>query len=171
MEEFVIRRAARQDLKALMSLKQAYTLQTYKGFASTETLNNIPKDQWGQVFEAWLANPHIQLDVLWVREKLCAFSAYRLKEAQETPDLPEGEILALEVLMGTSPLYADALVTDTLAGLARMGVKRVRVWVLRDNFRSRFEYERYGFKADGETKEELFGGQLARWTRYVYRMP
>ena len=61
------------------------------------------------------------------------------------------------------------LYQHALAALDGRGLGQVHQWVLRDNFRVRFQLERSGFKADGARRAITFEGQPLQITRYLYR--
>ncbi len=74
----------------------------------------------------------------------------------------------------SSELYAIYLLpsawgsglAEPLINLALSGMTDVVLWVLDDNPRARRFYERVGFVADGEKREESFGSAVVKEVRY-----
>jgi GNAT superfamily N-acetyltransferase len=82
-------------------------------------------------------------------------------------DGPDGELGMINVVpeaWGTG--VAQPLFDRAIAGLRDAGHKEAVLWCLEGNARARRFYERNGWRTDGATKDDTFGGALAREVRY-----
>ncbi len=169
MQKHVIRPAEPSDIQDMVQLHKEYRLQTYQGFPALQ--NQKEADCWGKNIQEWLQTPQMRVLVLLLDGAMRAITAYRLQEAEAGMQKSEGEIVNLEILPGTPTQFSGALVSYILKDLAGMGSKKVRVWLLRDNLRSRYGYEQLGFKADGSICQVTTCGEDFCMTRYVYQIP
>jgi GNAT superfamily N-acetyltransferase len=83
-----------------------------------------------------------------------------------------GELYAIYVrpeLIGTGA--GRALMEAVLTRSAERGFARVRLWVLKENGRSRRFYERAGFAPDGAEQAEDYDGTALAEVRYVRNLP
>jgi hypothetical protein len=157
----VIRPAQPEDMQALLSLRQEYCKEIYRGF---DVLCDLKDDeQWVASFKAWMEDPAMQIRLLYLDNILKAFSACRIDAASA-----HSEIVELQCLPDTPPEESLKLVESILKELNALGVSQVTVWVLRDNLRSRFHYQQLGFKPDGNSRETQVSGETLSWTRYIY---
>lgn len=156
----VIRPALPEDMSSLIKLRRDYCQQAYKGF---DVLCNLEDDQeFTDIFLKWLKDPKERVALLFLDDLLMAFAAYRL------PDKTSGEILELQCLPGVALQDIQALVDTILKEISDLDATYVEVWVLRDNLRARFNYQQFGFKPVGGSRETLVGDAKLPFTRYIY---
>lgn len=156
----LIRPALPEDMDALLRLRREYCQQIYKGF---DVLCNLEDDQeYAVKFQQWLKDPAARVTLLYLDDTLMAFSAYRL------PDPTSGEILDLQCLPSAAFQDVQALLESILKEMTGLDASFVEVWVLRDNLRSRYHYQQFGFKPVGGIKEMAVGDVALPFTRYVY---
>ena len=157
----VIRPAQPEDMQAMLTLRQEYCQQAYRGF---DVLCDLKDDeQWVASFKAWMEDPAMRIRLLYLDGALKAFSACRIDEASA-----HSEIVELQCLPDTPAEDSLALVESVLKEMSILGASQITVWVLRDNLRSRFHYQQLGFKPDGNSRETQISGETLSWTKYVY---
>jgi len=89
-------------------------------------------------------------------------------DARDEDSMATGELRALNLhpeAFGSG--LASLLHGAGLAALAAAGHRAALLWVARDNPRARHFYEREGWRADGGTKDDVFGGGTVAEVRYV----
>lgn len=155
----VIRPALPEDMDALLKLRREYCQQIYKGF---DLLCNLEDDQeYALKFQQWLKDPLVRVSLLFMDDTLIAFSAYRL------PNPGPGEILDLQCLPSVALQDVQALLESVMKEMTDLDANYVGVWVLRDNLRTRYHYQQFGFKPVGGIKDMAVGNVTLPFTRYV----
>lgn len=158
----MIRPARPEDMDGLLKLNRTYCQQAYKGF---DVLCTMPDDQAvASTYGQWLTDPQVRMPLLYLDDKMAAFSVYRL------PALDPGEILSLEYTPDVSLTDVQALVDSILKDMTHLDSDIVQVWLLRDNLRARFYYQQFGFKPAGGVKQTVVGDLSLQYTRYIYRL-
>ena len=156
----VIRPASLEDFEALQSLRRGHCQHVYKGF---DVLCNLQDDQeFHDIFVQWLADSSIRISLLFLDQVLTAFCTYRFTGTSS------GEILELQYQPDAALADIQLMVESVLKDMELAGVPFAQVWILRDNLRSRFHYQQFGFKPIGGSKEKKVGDTSLFYTRYVY---
>ncbi len=145
----VIRPAMPEDMDALLRLRREYCLKIYKGF---DVLCNLEDDQeYAVKLQQWIRDPAVRVALLYLDDAPMAFSAYRVSDPISC------EILDLQCLPSAAFQDVQALLESVLKEMAGLDASFVEVWVLRDNLRTRYHYQQFGFKPVGGTKEMAVG--------------
>lgn len=156
----VIKPASPEDFEALQNLRRMHCQHVYKGF---DVLCNLKDDQeFHEIFTQWLADPSMKVSLLYLDAALTAFCTYRINGASS------GEILELQYQPDAALKDIQLLAEAALKDMESTGVPYAEVWILRDNLRSRFHYQQFGFKPIGGSKEKKIGDTSLFYTRYVY---
>lgn len=165
MAEKVIRPATREDISMLAELKSRYVRLLYRGFIPDAFLAIAEPAYYYNQLQDWLTQDKLQMDTLWVDGQPGGYIVYGVDGMDTSYGCIQEAAMAL-------PLDAQdhaLLYQHALAALDSRGLGQVHQWVLRDNFRVRFQLERSGFKADGARRAITFEGQPLQIARYLYR--
>ncbi len=156
----MIRPASAEDFEALQSLRRRHCQYVYKGF---DVLCNLKDDQeFHDIFMQWLADSDVRVSLLYLDAELTAFCTYRVN------GVANGEILEMQYQPEAALKDIQLLAETVLKDMESTGVPYVQVWILRDNLRSRFHYQQFGFKPIGGSKEKRIADASLFFTRYVY---
>ena len=156
----VIRPALPEDFEAVKQLRQGYCQHAYKGF---DVLCNLKDDQeFAELYQKWLSNPSIRVVLLYLDDVLTAFCTYCLSPSSC------GEIMELQYQPDAHLASLEHLVKYVIKDLEDSGARYVDIWILKDNLRTRFHYQHFGFKPIGGSREVKFGESSLSATRYVY---
>ena len=165
MAEKVIRPATREDISMLAELKSRYVRLLYRGFIPDAFLAIAEPAYYYNQLQDWLTQGKLQMDTLWVDGQPGGYIVYGVDGIDTSYGYIQEAAMAL-------PLDAQdhaLLYQHALAALDGRGLGQVHQWVLRDNFRVRFQLEHSGFKADGARRTITLEGQPLQIARYLYR--
>ena len=160
MKSVVIRPAEEKDLPVLADLKATYMRTCYDGYAPSDVLSRITGENYIAEFTAWLASPDYWIDVLEADGAIESYMVYRL-DGEDS-----GWILEART---TNPCDAERhrMLLDRVAGqLREKGCAWMRTWLPRSNYRKRFLYEGYGFRANGERRQDERHGHTYEMVQY-----
>ena len=149
----------------LAELKSRYVRLLYRGFIPDAFLAIAEPAYYYNQLQDWLTQDKLQMDTLWVDGQPGGYIVYGVDGMDTSYGCIQEAAMAL-------PLDAQdhaLLYQHALAALDGRGLGQVHQWVLRDNFRVRFQLERSGFKADGARRAITFEGQPLQIARYLYR--
>ncbi len=162
MSRIVIRSAAAEDLPALSELKATYMRTCYDGFARSDLLSRIGSDTYRGEVTDWLGSDDHRVDLL---EKDGIIESY-IVYYREHDGL--GWILETRTRKPNDTDAHRMLLDRAVAQMREMGCTAVHTWLLRSNYRKRFLYEGYGFRANGERRRDEFIGDSCEMVRYYY---
>lgn len=165
MTETVIRPAPLSVRDKLADLKSRYVRMLYRGFIPEEFLAIAEPAYYTNQLRDWLTQDQLHIDLLMRGEEIGGYIAYGVDRVDPSFGYIQEIVMRLPL---DSQDYA-LLYQHALAQLAAQGYPQVHQWVLRDNFRMRFQLELQGFKADGARRSMVFEGQPLQITRYLYR--
>ncbi len=164
-KEYCIRAAMGRDCDALAEIKASYVRSLYRGVVPAETLKGIDATPYRQMFAATLEAAGRQIVALENGDALDGFVI--MGADPETAGY--GMIFDAAIRPGCDPNGRDMLLEYAIRHLNNQGMENIHTWILRENFRVRFLYERFGFKAEGVTRTVENDGHEMRLTRYLYR--
>lgn len=165
MTDLVIREALSADDDTLAALKAHYVQALYYGFAPELILKLADPSTFIQQFHHWQEQDDFHMDVLLLKDVAQGYVIYGPDPADNAFGLIQEAVLDMAC---DSDIYA-ALYHHALDALASKGLPQVHQWVLKDNFRTRFLLEQYGFRLEGVRRMVDFDGQPVETTRYLYR--
>lgn len=148
------------DCECLSRLRSTYVADRYQCFLTPELLSLNEPAAYLSHFQQALAQGKMQLEVLEVSSKVCGYVLYGPDEEAE------GWGLIAETVCVTDADTHQLLIRYALHRLSAMGLTRVHVWALHDNFRVRFLYECCGFRRDGTQRVVRIGQDEIYCTRY-----
>lgn len=80
-----------------------------------------------------------------------------------------GEIISIYLLPGyMGKGYGKKLLESAISELRELGYKDVFLWVLEENTRARYFYEKFGFIQTENVLDDILGGKKLREIRYIY---
>lgn len=161
MGKQMIRPACKDDAKALAKIKSRYVQALYRGYLSADYLKGLHDTYFLEQINGWLAGD-MQVDVLEQDDEVAGFVAY----GADPEDASYGFIYEAGIMPSGSWQERDMLLHSCLNKLASK-YDVVRVNTVRDNFRARFLYEQYGFRADGTQFTQVIDGNELRIIRLV----
>lgn len=163
MSKQLIRPACSDDAKALSLVKSRYVRALYRGFLSADYLNSLDESFFEEQMSAWVAGQY-QVKVLEQDQEVVGFVVY----GTDPEDANYGLIHEVGVLPAGSWQEKDLLMQTCLDDLAQQ-YELVRARTVRDNFRSRFLFEQFGFREDGAQCSHTVAGNELRIIRLVGR--
>lgn len=162
-----LRQAGMADRDALAALKAAYVRSLYRGFVPQEKLKALDPTPYQSVLGTALEAPGRQVIIMDEEGQPQGFVVL----GADPDEAGYGMIFDVAMRPGGDPLLRDELLAGAVERLMRQGMRRIHVWILRDNFRVRFLFEQFGFKAEGVRRTVERGGQELQVTRYLFRAP
>ncbi|MFG2053539.1 GNAT family N-acetyltransferase [Micromonospora sp. NPDC048930] len=162
-----LRPASEADLMAVGALHQRSRVAAYSPFLPAEALAVPTPEQMGRYWVerlAWEGTDH-RMTVAVRGGRLVGFSYLGPDDAG---DPATGLLNAIHLEpdergRGTG----RALMVDALAAMRARGWRRAVLWVLRDNAHARRFYERGGWAATGEERDDRIGPALVPQLRYA----
>lgn len=167
MDKRIIRTAGPADQDALAELKTAYIRGLFRGYLPAEHLKELDPTPFRSELGDCLASPDRQ--VLLCMEEDTPKGYLTIGEDPEDPSC--GMIFDAAADLDADPAVRDTLIVAAAERLAAHGKSRIHIWLLRDNFRVRFLFEQFNFKAEGTLRAYQVEGREAQLIRYVYRIP
>lgn len=167
-----IRAATSADAQTIAEIHVATWRAAYAGVMPPEVLSGLSVERRQSQWQQWLVPAASQRVLVAVdRAEIVGFAAFGPSRDADA-GLWTGELYALYVRPDRwgSPA-GRGLWAETVAGLARGGLRAMSLWVLDQNPRARRFYEREGAKADGGVKDEVLQGAPVRELRYRLPLP
>lgn len=164
----VIRHARRSDWLDAARINVRGWQHAYRGAMSDEFLDAMVPEEWSEWRSRRYGDPlpgvaHLVTVSAGRLVGYCDVGPARSEDVVET-----GEIYAIYVepdLIGHG--HGRPLIAAARSVLATIGHDRAELWVLDSNERARRFYEADGWRHDGRTKTEDFGGSEITEVRYV----
>lgn len=161
-----LRPATETDLMAVGALHQRSRVAAYSSFLPATALAEPTPEAMGRYWVerlVWEGTDH-RMTVAVRDRRLVGFSYLGPDDASD-PDT--GLLHALHLTPDEQGRGTGrALMTDALAAMRARGWSRAVLWVLRDNAHARRFYERGGWTATGEAREDRIGPALVPQLRY-----
>jgi hypothetical protein len=164
MADLIIRAAAREDLPALAALKAEYMRVCYHGLAQAESLLSAGPDTYAAEFAGWLNRENTAIDMLLSENTLESYVVFG-RDAEG-----KGQILEARTRRPEDAEAHCTLLDRVMNQLRAMGCSDVQTWVARSNYRKRFLYESYGFRAGGKSRLDRRAGDCLEMVQYVYSL-
>lgn len=143
MEKQIIRAARKGDALSLAGVKSHYVRALYRGYLPVDFLKQLHETYYLDQVMGWLEDSW-QVDVLEADGTVTGYVVYGDDPAEEGCGL----ILEAAILPASGGMD-KALLMNAVLGKLRKQYARVHVWTMRDNFRARFLFDRFGFRRDG----------------------
>lgn len=164
MNSIVIRSAAEEDLPVLAELKATYMRTCYDGFARADQLSMIGGNTYLDEFRGWLKHPDHHVDVAARNGEIESY----IVSVREQDGM--GWILESRSNRPDDTDTLRMLMDRVVAELRQMGCSSIHTWLLRSNYRKRYLFEGYGFRACGERRHDEFMGDSCEMVRYLYNL-
>ena len=152
------------DLPAVGAVHQRSRVAAYAGILSAETLEARSAEAFGEWWSErwkWEKDTHR----LTVAEQDGTIVGFTYVGPSETPGA--AELYAIHVDAGSIGTgVGRELMVNAMAQLTASGERSAVLWVLEANDRARHFYERGGWRADGETRDEPVNGEPVHQLRY-----
>lgn len=136
----------------------------YNGIIPQDYLNSIPEGQW----VSNLDNPGRKTLICIDDDIFIGTSSFGKSRIKKLSDW--GEIFSIYLLpdyMGRG--YGKILLQAAISELEKMEYKNIFLWVLSDNIRARYFYERFGFLRTDDYLNDNIGGKELQEVRYIYK--
>ena len=167
MDKHIIRTAVPADQDVLTELKTAYIRGLFRGFLPAEHLKGLDPTPYRSELGECLANPALQILICMEEDTPQGY----LTIGTDPEDPSCGMIFDAAANLDADPAVRDTLIVTAAERLAARGNSRIHIWLLRDNFRVRFLFEQFNFKAEGTLRPYQVEGREVQLIRYVYRIP
>lgn len=164
MGKMTIRQATPEDIPRLAELKCAYVRNLYRGFLSRDILNHATPGHYTVELTQWLETGRFRI-ALTQRDGIIRDYIVYGDNSQEPYNGLIHEGVCSDM---TTSEDKRLLVEHCLQDLRQRGHTVAYLWLLVDNFRTRFLFESLGFKADGARQTRTLQDQELRIARYIY---
>jgi ribosomal protein S18 acetylase RimI-like enzyme len=162
---YTIRRATPEDALSLGTIHALSWKKAYKGIIPDEILFQITPEKRAHFFDKAL-NLQWEEDYLLQVESEPAGLLCIGKNRDDDVDDFVGEIWGIYLHPDfIQQGYGRILMDFALSELKERGYTKVTLWVLKNNRKARFFYEKMGFQPDGKEKE-IFIGKALEEIRY-----
>ncbi|KEF36933.1 MULTISPECIES: GNAT family N-acetyltransferase [Bacillaceae] len=163
-----IRKATIDDIKDISRIHALSWKSAYKGIIPQTYLDELKEDFWVSAFETWLNDKVLTAQVMMENGSIIGCVAYG--KARDKSLFSWGEIVSIYLLpeyFGKG--YGNKLLESALLDLKQSGFQNNYLWVLKQNQRARYFYEKnkWRFNEDDECICEIAGKQLTE-IRYIY---
>ena len=156
-----------EDREAIVALKTAYIRHLYRGFVSESALQVLDPTPYDIDFLNGIDNPKRKIILSEENGTLIGYVAYGAD-----PDEPGCALLDdVALTPGCSPEIREELLMYAVEDMATRGTPVVHTWVMRDNFRARFLFEKFGFRCEGKVRTFSRQGNEFQQIRYAYFTP
>ncbi|MBO4998931.1 MAG: GNAT family N-acetyltransferase [Lachnospira sp.] len=136
----------------------------YAGIIPQDYLNSIPERKW----VSNLDNPDRKTLICIDDNSFIGTSSFGKSRFEKFSDW--GEIISIYLLPDyVGQGYGKVLLQATIWELEKLGYKNIFLWVLRDNIRARYFYERFGFLRTDDYLDDNIGGKELQEVRYIYK--
>ncbi len=163
MGEMTIRQATAEDIPQLARLKCAYVRTLYRGFLSQDILRQSTPENYVAELKQWLETGRYRIALTQREDSIRDYIVYGDSQEPSCGLIHEG--VCSDV---SNSEDKRQLVEYCLQDLRRRGHTVAHLWLLVDNFRTRFLFESMGFKADGTRQTRTLQNQELRIARYIY---
>lgn len=148
MSNFIVKKAAMQDVAAISQIHAASWKEAYKGLVPQAYLDQLKNDFWEAAFTQWIGDK--RLEVLLLLDSSTPVGTVAYGKARDERYSSYGEIVSLYVL----PSYfgrgvGKELLEASIQELYKMQYKGIYLWVLKENHRARKFYEKNQFMFTG----------------------
>lgn len=164
-----VRQASIDDLEALVDLKLSCTREKYRGYFEFAPLNDQDEDNTRTFFLKMFAAQETKILLLYSETENCGYIVAR--RVQNAQGQLEGELLFADVLPNVSEGNFDRLIIAAVEAIAVRGLMQVYIYLLSNNFRTRFIFEHIGFRKDGTAMTEIIRDVKFELLRYIYKLP
>ena len=163
-----IRKATIDDVKDISRIHALSWKSAYKGIIPQTYLDDLKEDFWVSAFETWLNDNVLTAQVMMEKGSIIGCVAYG--KARDKSLFSWGEIVSIYLLpeyFGKG--YGNKLLERALLDLKQSGFQNIYLWVLKQNQRARYFYEKNNWRCneDDECICEIAGKQLTE-IRYIY---
>ena len=147
-------RAARPgDALSLAGVKSRYMRALYRGYLPAEFLRQLHETYFLTQVQGWLEEGQ-QIEVLEADGAVTGYVMY----GADPDDEACGLIMEAAILPERGGMDKDVLM-NAVMGKLKGQYARVHMWTMRDNFRVRFLFDRFGFRRDGAQRTVTVEGQ------------
>lgn len=162
-----IRKAALEDVEAISRIYALSWKKAYIGMIPQKYLDELQENFWVEVFQNWIKNFIFSIELLCKKEEIIGCITYGKSREEQLSDW--GEIPSVYLLpQYWGKRYGQLLLKKALSDLKEKGYSSVFLWVLKENKRARYFYEKNGFYWNKEELTfEIMGKKLTDY-RYVY---
>lgn len=164
MENLVVRPAVIQDREAVVKVKTAFLRQLCQGYSSLEELKQLDPTPFHEGFTSSVA--HRKVFVFEKKGQIVAFIVFGVdKSDSEYGLIDDMGILPEE----NNEELRERMFADALQALYAEEIKGVHIWILHDNFRTRYFLEQAGFRSEGIRHPLSYVGRESTAIRYLHR--
>lgn len=163
----VVREAIPDDAEAIARVHVGTWQSAYRGQIPDEYLDGLSVRERGEVWRRILATSGRD-EVNWVAERDGAIVGFAGAGTSRDSDGRErtGELFAIYVLADHWGAGVGGALMEKAIGWLRAGYRSATLWVLATNERAQRFYRRWGWTADGATKEDDRGSFVLHEVRY-----
>lgn len=145
----IIKTATIKDSKIISEIHALSWKVAYKGIIPQEYLDDLKDDFWVIAFQNWISNNILTVQLLCENETPVGCIAYG--KARDEKFLDWGEIVSIYILPDYwRKGYGHKLLETALTDMKSKGYQNCYLWVLRDNYRAKKFYEKYGFYCNND---------------------
>ncbi|RVU54531.1 GNAT family N-acetyltransferase [Anaerosphaera multitolerans] len=162
-----IRKAAIEDIKDISRIHALSWKFAYRGIIPQTYLDELKEDFWVTPFEIWLNNNILTVLVMIEESSIIGCTAYGKSRDKSLSDW--GEIISIYLLPEYyNKGYGSKLLESAVQDLKQSGFKNIYLWVLKENLRARYFYEKNNWKCNKNEYICEIGGKQLIEISYIY---
>ncbi|SNS99142.1 Acetyltransferase (GNAT) family protein [Anaerovirgula multivorans] len=162
-----IRKATLDEVKDISRIHALSWKSAYKGIIPQAYLDELKEDFWVPSFTSWIKDNVLTVQLILDNGHSVGCVAYGKSRDKYLPNW--GEIVSIYLLpeyFGRG--YGNKLLESALLDLKRLGYQNIYLWVLKENQRARYFYEKNKLQCNkDECICEIMGEQFTD-IRYIY---
>ncbi len=169
MSNIIVRQAQRQDALGIATVHVLSWQNTYRGLMPDEMLDTLTIEARSKRWKEMLEKPTEETTVIVAEKenKIIGWASFG-KNRDDDLDSNFGELWAIYVHPDSLGIGAGSLLMDfALKELQKQQFKKVTLWVLTTNIKTRNWYEKKGWINEGSTKIDKRGDYELHETRYI----
>lgn len=162
-----IQKAALKDVEAISRIYALSWKKAYIGMIPQKYLDELQETFWVEVLQNWIKNFVFSVELLYKKDEIIGCITYGKSREEQLSNW--GEIPSIYLLpQYWGKGYGELLLKKALSDLKEKGYPSVFLWVLKENERARYFYEKNGFYWNKEKLNfEIMGKTLTDY-RYIY---
>ena len=140
-----IKKATLKDVPLISKIHALSWKIAYREILPDSYLNNLKEDFWEPAFNKWIEEGTITVHLLYIGKQIAGCVSYGKSRDELHPTW--GEIVSLYLLpeyFGKG--YGKYLLRTALKELKEIGCSTTYLWVLKENKRARYFYEKNAFR-------------------------
>ena len=154
------------EWEKLVPLKKDYLWTVYRGYIAEDAIQRNAEEYVTQVMRVIRSDATARACAVYENETMRGYLIYN----EDARDPGESLILDYAFEKDVQMQEKHLLIEWYLHFLRDRHIRRVGVWIVKDNLRSRFFFENIGFRRQGDPREIIRAGKTIAMIYYQYEM-